>query len=341
MKLTCATWNTHGGGIDSGDDARFRRQMAILAALGPSVVALQECKRWDEDDYATFYTAERLLGMRGLLAPSAHHGCHLAVFIRESAGLRVIGQRNEHGNEWWHGIACMVVEAEAFPRPLQLASCHLAPSSPERRLAEAEAFALVAKRGTLIAAGDWNAVPASDPEPSRPVTGAHRRKLDRRAAQALEELGLTDVGSHTGDATPTVGHASELPYRCDRLYTSLPAEAITGYRVITTADDESDHRLVIAEFDLALAAGTATGGACPVPRRAAAPPPAPRWPDADGDSGPGQHWSQHSNDIGDYCPHSGQPVPAEYEAGADDPRCPAGCRASRAEDDEEIEPGAR
>ena len=92
------------------------------------------------------------------------------------------------------------------------------------------------------------------------MTGEHRRKLDRRAAEALEELGLTDVGSHTGDATPTVGHASKLPYRCDRIYTSLPAEAITGYQVITTADDESDHRPVIAEFDLTHAASTMTGG---------------------------------------------------------------------------------
>jgi exodeoxyribonuclease-3 len=260
MKLTCATWNTLAGGIDAGNDARFRRQMAIMAGLEPSVVAFQECKHWDGDDYGTFHTAERLLGMRGLLAPSAHHGCHLAIFIREDAGLRVVRQRNEHGDEWWHGIACMMVEAEGFPWPLQLASCHLAPSSPERRLEEAQAFALVAKRGTLIAGGDWNALPASDPEPPGPVTGEHRRKLDRRAAQALEELGLTDAGAHMGDATPTVGHASKLPYRCDRIYTSLPAEAITAYQVITTADDESDHRPVIAELDLTRAGSARPGG---------------------------------------------------------------------------------
>jgi exodeoxyribonuclease-3 len=261
MKLTCATWNTLAGGIDAGDDARFRRQMAVIAGLELSAIAFQECKQWDgDDDYETFHAAERLLGMKGLLAPSAHHGCHLAVFIRESAGLRVVRRRNEHGGEWWHAVACMVVEAEGFPWPLQLASCHLAPSSPERRLAEAEAFALVAKRGPLIAGGDWNALPASDPGPPGPVTGQHRRKLDRRAAEALEELGLTDVGSHAGDATPTVGHASKLPYRCDRIYTSLPAEAITGYQVITTADDESDHRPVVGEFDLTRAASILVGG---------------------------------------------------------------------------------
>jgi endonuclease/exonuclease/phosphatase family metal-dependent hydrolase len=255
MKLTYAIWNTLAGGTDASSDARLRRQMALLASLSPTAVGLQECKDWDQENFRTFHLAERLLGMRGFLAPSSHHGCHLAVFIRESAGLRVLEQRHEYGDPWWHGIACVLVEAEGFPRPLQLASCHLAPSSPERRLAEAEGFALVEERGLLIAGGDWNALPAGDPEPPGPVSGKHRRKLDRRAAEALEELGLLDVGAHMRNATPTVGHASKLPYRCDRLYASLPPETITGYEVITTVDAESDHRPVIAEFDLAPAAG--------------------------------------------------------------------------------------
>lgn len=250
MKLTFATWNIKGGGAGAGDAARLRRQMAVLAGLGLSAAAIQECKYWDRGNFRTFHLAERLLGMRGFLCPSAHHGCHLAVFIREDAGLRITEQRHEQGNEWWHGVACVLVEAEGFPQPLQLASCHLAPSSPARRLAEAEAFALVAGRGPLIAGGDWNALPAGDPEPAGPVSGRCRRKLDRGPAEALEEIGLLDVGAHMRDTTPTVGHDSELRYRCDRVYTALPAGSVTGYEVITSADDESDHRPVVAEFDL-------------------------------------------------------------------------------------------
>lgn len=261
MKLTFATWNIKGGGTDAGDDARLRRQMALLAGLVPSVAAIQECKDWDLGNFRTFHLAERLLGMRGFLAPSAHHGCHLAVFIREDAGLRVTEQRHEHGNEWWHGVACVLVEAEGFPQPLQLASCHLAPSSSARRLAEAEAFALIAERGLLIAGGDWNALPAGDPEPPGPESGKRRRKLDRGPAEALEEIGLLDVGAHVRNTTPTVGHASKLAYRCDRVYTSMPAAAVAGYEVVTSADAESDHRLVVAEFDLGIArVGGCTGG---------------------------------------------------------------------------------
>jgi hypothetical protein len=53
----------------------------------------------------------------------------------------------------------------------------------------------------------------------------------------------------------------------------------------------------------------------------------------------GQHWNQHNNDIGDWCPHSGKPVPPDYDDGTDDPLCPATCRASRAQDDDEPAPG--
>lgn len=254
MKLTYATWNMRDGGSDGGDDARFCRQMTVLASLSPAALGLQECKDWDRDNYRMLHRAEHHLGMRGFLSRSNHHGCHLAIFIRESAGLRVLEQRHECGQEFWHGVACVVVQAGGFPVPVQLASCHLAPSSPQRRLAEAESFALVAERGPLILGGDFNALPAGGPGPAGPVRGKHRRKLDRRAAQALEETGLLDAGAHLGDSTPTVGHASALPYRCDRVYTSLPPQAVTGFEVITTADGESDHRPVIAEFDLTRAA---------------------------------------------------------------------------------------
>jgi hypothetical protein len=54
----------------------------------------------------------------------------------------------------------------------------------------------------------------------------------------------------------------------------------------------------------------------------------------------GQHWNQHANDIGDYCGNSGKPVPADYDDGTDDPRCPAGCRASVPEDDDQPQTGS-
>jgi endonuclease/exonuclease/phosphatase family metal-dependent hydrolase len=263
MNLVYVTWNILDGGLDAGSDARLRRQLAVLAGMRPTVAALQECKYWDRDNFRIFHLAEQLLGMRGFLSRSAHDGCHLGLFIREQVGLRVTGQRHERGHPYWHGAAQVITAAEGCPQLLHLASVHLAPSSPQMRLAEAEAFTRHAKDDTaIIAGGDWNALPASGPEPPEPALGRSARKLDRRAAQALEQAGLLDVAAAVKDTTPTVGHhpVSALTYRCDRVYTTLPAEAISSYEVITAADADSDHRPVIAEFDLTRGAdGVRTG----------------------------------------------------------------------------------
>jgi endonuclease/exonuclease/phosphatase family metal-dependent hydrolase len=53
-----------------------------------------------------------------------------------------------------------------------------------------------------------------------------------------------------GDLRPTVGHVSGLRYRRDRVYTTLPVEAIVSYQVIEEYEPASDHRPVVATFDL-------------------------------------------------------------------------------------------
>ena len=169
MILTCVSWNLLNGGIDAGDDARLRRQMRRIADERPSVVMLQELNDWERDGGTLVHRAEDLLGgMRGFLVP-AERGFHLGVFIRESAGLRVLRERHENRRPFWHGVACVITEADGFGR-LVLASAHLAPASPTVRLAEAEVFKLISEAGPLIAAGDWNAVPAR-----RPRAAAHRQ----------------------------------------------------------------------------------------------------------------------------------------------------------------------
>jgi endonuclease/exonuclease/phosphatase family metal-dependent hydrolase len=255
-QLISATWNLLEGGLDGGSDARLRRQMAVLEAAQPDVVALQEMTGWDRDGETLVHRAESLLGgMRG-----SAHGCHLGVFVREAAGLRVIRKRHEERLPYWHAVACVETEVEGFGR-LLLASAHLAPSSPAWRQGEAEAFKLIAQCGSLIAGGDWNAVPAGDPQPNpRGKDAEHiRRKLDRAPARALEASGLTDIGWRMDSRTPTVGYttADQLAYRCDRIYTTLPAEMVIGYQVITDADAESDHRPVVGRFSLNRAAMSA------------------------------------------------------------------------------------
>lgn len=260
-QLTVGCWNLLEGGLGpDGSDTRLRRQLRLLAGLDLDVAALQECTGWDRDYYRVLHLAEGMLGMRGFLAESSHGDCHVGVFVRESPGLRVTGQRHDRQPPLWHALACVTIVTAGCPGPLLLASAHLAPSSPVLRLAEAESLALLPKHGPVVMAGDWNAAPATVAHPvSQTRSPRDRRKLDRRAAQAIEDAGFLDTGTLMGDTTPTVGHlgTGQIAYRCDRIYTTLPPATVTGHQVITMPEPDSDHRPVVATFDLAAIAASA------------------------------------------------------------------------------------
>ncbi|RAY15433.1 hypothetical protein DPM19_12135 [Actinomadura craniellae] len=244
--------------IDAAATADQREhQFTRLAELGLDVLGIQEAKHWDRDGWAQLHEAEILLGMRGFPVPSNHHGCHLVLFVREPK-VRVLRERHDRAAPYWHALCGLeiVLDEHLFDR-IDLYNTHLAPSSPTTRLAEAETFHLLTKRAPVILLGDFNALPAGDPNPPRTDASYRsvRRKLDRTPAAVIAEAGFTDVGAHLEDTTPTVGHApgSKLAYRCDRICTTLPPAAITGYQVVTDLDDCSDHRPVVAEFTFAKA----------------------------------------------------------------------------------------
>lgn len=261
--FTFGTYNLREGGLDDGSDARLGRQLDMLAAHGADAWAIQECNHWAADRHREYLNlAEKRLGMRGFLAAS-NHGCDVALFIRESPDITIGPARHETRPPWWHAVARVDILIGGLP--CRLISAHLAPSSPAQRLIEAEALALITGKGpeapAVIAGGDWNAVPAGDPDPdtSRADPATARRKLDRSAARAIEETGLRDVAACLGDQTPTVGHHSSLAYRCDRIYARLPETAFTRYQVLAEAEPASDHRPAAATFGLAAPAPAPAG----------------------------------------------------------------------------------
>jgi hypothetical protein len=77
--------------------------------------------------------------------------------------------------------------------------------------------------------------------------------LNRSAALALEETGFADIAAYLRDLRPTVGHSGGLRYRCDRIYSTFPVNAIVSYEVIEECDPVSGHRPVVATFNLELA----------------------------------------------------------------------------------------
>jgi endonuclease/exonuclease/phosphatase family metal-dependent hydrolase len=186
--------------------------------------------------------------MHGYAVPSNHHGCHLAMLIRDP--LELVEERHDRATPWWHALCHLLVTVHG--RLLHVAGVHFAPASPTQRLIEAEACSLIPQKGSAILLGDMNAVSLIDPP--HPL-GAEaplriRRKYDRRPAEELEGAGLRDVGAILGDSDPTVGHDSGLVYRCDRIHTTLPRTAMVSHRVIREEHPTSDHRPVVAEFDV-------------------------------------------------------------------------------------------
>jgi endonuclease/exonuclease/phosphatase family metal-dependent hydrolase len=255
-QIVVGSYNFEYGGLDNGNDARLRRQLAKLRKIQAGAWAFQECSNWQDTRTRTQGLVEEALGMRGFFARSNRGpGGDVAVFIDESQFRFTEARHEEQPVPYWHAVAHVIVQVEGFGL-LRLASAHLAPSCPDQRLIEADAMQLLAEKdelGPLILGGDFNAFPVGYPVPD--VTGQHpakvRKKSDTRAAQSLEDF-MTDVGRHLGNTTPTVGHrrSDTLAYPADRLYSTLPPESFTRFEVIHEDKPDSDHLAVVGEFTL-------------------------------------------------------------------------------------------
>jgi hypothetical protein len=250
--FTFGSYNWQGSAFDDEPDGLLRRQLVLLSDVRADAWVFQGCLGWRASGGRMLFLAEQILGLRGFLALSSHHGGDLAVFVREPAGLRVTAERHEHGYPFWHAVARLVVATPWPGTTFHLVSADMAPTSSAIRLAEAEALAMIAEDGLVIAGGSWNALSAADPEPS--VNGIEpgrgRRGLDRSAAYALEESGFVDVAGYLRDLRPTVGHSGGLRYRCDRIYSTFPVSAIVSYEVIEEYEPVSRHRPLVATFNL-------------------------------------------------------------------------------------------
>jgi len=250
--FTLGSYNWQGCGVGDGPDDQLRRQLGLLADVRADAWLFQECEGWRDSAGQTLFLAEQILGLRGFVAASSPRGGDLAVFVKESAGLRVTAEEHEDGYPFCHAPIRLGIATPWPGASFQLVTAHLAPTSPTIRLAEAEALAALADDGLVIAGGSWNALAAADPEPTLTSSKSNygHRVLDRSAASAIEESGFADVAAFLRDLRPTVGHAGGLRYRCDRIYSTFPLEAIVSYEVIEEYEPVSAHRPVVATFDI-------------------------------------------------------------------------------------------
>lgn len=256
LTLRVGTYNLHDGGLDGegalASDARLNKQLGMLAALRLDLLGLQETA-WGADWQRRAQQVAEALGMTWYtVAPSSFYHYDIAVLVRESTSLQVTRKHHLTGPPFTHAHVDVQLYAAPWRRRIHFMVGHLSPSSPTIRRAEAELVGVY--RGLdLIYAADFNSV-ALDDDPDTtgidPVKAA--RKLDTAPAEELAAAGFIDVGAFMSDRTPTVGHGTgKLAHRCDRIYTTLPPETITGYQVVHDAPALSDHLPVCAEFVLA------------------------------------------------------------------------------------------
>jgi endonuclease/exonuclease/phosphatase family metal-dependent hydrolase len=250
LKVRFGTYNLRDGGLDDESPTRLTRQATMLKRLDLDLLALQEAKWGTYRDTRRNYIADRLGMTWARRVPSNFHGCDIAMFVRERKQMRAGKERHLTGPPWVHCHGD--VELQVAGQPLRWMAGHMAPSSPTLRLGEAELLGVYRKEPVVYVA-DCNAVALGETPDTTGVEPVHaKNKLDPRAALALEDAGFLDIGAHLRDPTPTVGYhrADRLEYRADRIYTTLPAEWITGYGVVDGADDLSDHRAVWAEITI-------------------------------------------------------------------------------------------
>jgi endonuclease/exonuclease/phosphatase family metal-dependent hydrolase len=271
--LTIGTWNIMEGGLLPGaygltcaDVFRLERILDLLAARADvDIWTLQEVTGWAaKGQRILHHAAQRINATTRIIFPS-NRGCDQAILVRERPGLTVVADHHEDAPPWWHCLGR--VELNLADHELHVMTVHLAPSSPDQRLLEAQTFGLY-RHWPMIAAGDFNAFPADDPLPDSgtiPDLDKVHRKLDQRAASAIAAAGFHDIATHfedLGNRTATVGHyrPDAFAYRCDRIVTTLPPASFTSYEVVPIHQHPhtvpgqpaiSDHCPVIATYDTA------------------------------------------------------------------------------------------
>ncbi|WP_170305127.1 endonuclease/exonuclease/phosphatase family protein [Kitasatospora viridis] len=273
MNLEHDGWTPDGRG--GGHLDKWYAAHEELARLPLDVLFCQERTHSAANGQHLMHVAERMLAMRGFLAPAspAESPNPCAVFVREDT-FRVTGQWPQSAN-WWHAPCAVSVTYSEEPVRIQLASVHLSSRSAAQRKTETENIITWQQpQRALVVAGDFNSYSASGlettPAPDWPNLPDQRhraqRTLDGHTPDTVPDRILTSVGmadaavlaarlGHAGALDPT---ASMIPgkwprqgpaQRIDRQYVSgALAPALRSFEVVPLPG-LSDHALTLSTWD--------------------------------------------------------------------------------------------
>ncbi|MEV0282318.1 endonuclease/exonuclease/phosphatase family protein [Streptomyces sp. NPDC050610] len=282
--LRAAAYNLLDGGQarpTRGLAPRLPDQLSLLRALDLDVLCLQEGKNWHRDKLRTVYAVAEKLRMQPLFAPSASHGCHLAILYRWPRVQCLAFEPDIACGTFHHTAALAQFTVEGCAQPIDMINTHLSPFTPAVRRDEVGWLTEYAKPGRYtMLHGDLNAgepvattpdhltacIPAD--EHSRHLVqgpdGAWTDEVDLRALHALLGAGFVDPPAALGLPTPrTAGYWTNAmtgqtgkhlwDHRSD--YTLLSpslAPALLASEVIDTPAARllSDHLPVTVTLDL-------------------------------------------------------------------------------------------
>jgi endonuclease/exonuclease/phosphatase family metal-dependent hydrolase len=259
------SYNTLFAGFDGADRYRYESQIALIQALRPDVLLLQEVRDYTVGGGARWFETERQLGMRGFVGLAPQTGQNTAIFIAPS--IRPVRVETDSAH-FHHALLVLTAEVPGFPQPVTFISAHLCPNGAQVRTREAAYLIPHATAGALtLVGGDFNTISAHDGTPvDLAELAAHHRVRytepdgitpDSRPLQWLESAGLHDVGHHAGqsaDATvPTAGFRDTefASSRSDYFFASAALlQSLQDYRVIKNeiTHSASDHYPIWVEF---------------------------------------------------------------------------------------------
>jgi endonuclease/exonuclease/phosphatase family metal-dependent hydrolase len=269
--------NLAHGGLRDGSGTpqdRWPRLLKRFAAAGDDVDAFLFCEVVDWGKYGErqLHRAMADLGVQALpLAPTSS-GYGTAVLYRPDRLGQPVSWNTDFAHKVTHGFGVAAFEV-GLPKPLSLVPTHLTPFGARAALMEADMIIGRAYRNGpyCVVGGDINYAPANGPEPlfekMLPFNRSARCRLpqpgdtgpvaNRDVGLTLELAKLVDVAwrlfEQTGDEALMTRTASDD--RVDQVWVSSAlAQAIRSYRVLDDPADASDHKGLVVELDLALAA---------------------------------------------------------------------------------------
>jgi endonuclease/exonuclease/phosphatase family metal-dependent hydrolase len=248
-------------------DGRWPRLAEIIRRVSPSMLLLQECRGWLDDDMRQVAQAEHDLAMRVVVARSRTGG-HTVVAFRRDPAVRWLGM--EHNlYTLSNGYGAARFKLPGVDAPLVVISAHLTCYSADTAAQEAQVLIARAYRhgGVGLIGGDINHCPLWDDEPDWERVQPYNRtarclpraspdepwRANTIVGQTFADAEMTDVAAHLANArsnrtlrAPTGKHGC---VRVDQFHVT-PAlhPAIVDYWRIDPGD-ASDHFGIVTVID--------------------------------------------------------------------------------------------